>query len=109
MVELRHLGGALGRAPQDAGALGSLDGKYAFFALGIPMDPAVGAAIEAHLALTRAALAPYESGSACLNFAERPVDTATMFDTDAYRRLRQVKAAFDPGDLVCSNHPIPAV
>ena len=106
MVELRHLGGAVGRAPQDAGALGSLDGDYAFLALGIPMDPDVTAAIEAHLALTRAALAPYESGSAYLNFAERPLDTATLYDAGAYRRLREIKAAYDPGDLFRSNHPI---
>lgn len=107
MVELRHLGGALRQAPQDAGALGSLDGEYAFFALGIPVGPDVAAAIEAHLALTRAALAPYESGSAYSNFAERPVDTATMYGAGAYRRLREIKAAFDPDDLFRSNHPIP--
>ena len=70
------------------------------------MGPEVAAAIEAHLALTRAALAPYESGSAYSNFAERPVDAATLYGADAYRRLRDIKAAYDPGDLFRSNHPI---
>ncbi|HEV2770257.1 MAG TPA: FAD-binding oxidoreductase, partial [Solirubrobacteraceae bacterium] len=96
MVELRHLGGALGRVPEDAGALGAFNGEYLFFAGGIPMDPGVTAALEAHFALTRAALAPYQSGSVYLNFTEQPVDTATIYRPDAYRRLREVKAAYDP-------------
>lgn len=107
MVELRHVGGALARPPQNAGALGAFDGEYLFFAAGIPMDPGVTAALEAHFALTRAALAPYESGSVYLNFAEQPVDTATIYPPDAYRRLREIKAAYDPDDRFCSNHPIP--
>ena len=39
MVELRHLGGALGRYA--GGALSRFDGEYLYFAAGIPMDPAV--------------------------------------------------------------------
>ena len=107
MVELRHLGGALGRVPEGAGALGAFNGEYLFFAAGIPMDPEVTAALEVHLSLARRALAPYESGSMYLNFAERPVDTAVIYRPDAYRRLREVKAAYDPEDLFLSNHPIP--
>jgi FAD/FMN-containing dehydrogenase len=106
MVELRHLGGALARVPHDAGALGAFDGEYMYFAAAIPTDRQVAAAIETHLALTRAALAPYESGSVYLNFAEQPVDTATIYRPDNYQRLRQIKAAYDPDDLFRSNHPI---
>ena len=107
MVELRHLGGALGRVPDGAGALGAFNGAYAFFAAGIPSDPGVTAAIEAHLALVRAALAPYESGSVYLNFAERAVDAATIYRPWVYERLREIKASYDPEDLFLSNHPIP--
>ena len=45
MVELRQLGGALRERKPGAGALGSLDGSFAFFALGAPMGPGVGEAI----------------------------------------------------------------
>ena len=106
MVELRHLGGALGRVPDGAGALGAFNGEYAYFAGGIPVDAGVAAAIEAHLALVRNALAPYESGSAYLNFAERPIDAATIYRPRAYERLREIKAVYDPEDLFLSNHPI---
>jgi FAD/FMN-containing dehydrogenase len=106
MVELRHLGGALGRVPEGAGALGAFNGEYLFFAAGIPVDAGVAAAIEAHLAFARAALAPYESGSVYLNFAERPIDAATIYRPWVLDRLRKIKAAYDPEDLFLSNHPI---
>ena len=109
VVELRQLGGALSRHPEHgAGALGALDAAYGLFALGVPTDPAAIAAIEAHLALLRGALAPYETGGKYLNFAERPTDAATMFRPEAYRRLRDVKAAYDPAGLFRANHPIAA-
>ncbi|WP_084132294.1 BBE domain-containing protein [Parafrankia colletiae] len=31
-----------------------------------------------------------------------------MFGTGTYQRLRQVKATFDPGDVVRANHPVEA-
>lgn len=106
VVELRHLGGALGRVPDGAGALGALDGEFLFFAVGVPMDADLAAAIEAHLALASAALAPYESGAKYSNFAERQTDSATMYGPAAHARLREIKASYDPGDLFLSNHPI---
>ncbi|HEV2787189.1 MAG TPA: BBE domain-containing protein [Solirubrobacteraceae bacterium] len=42
-----------------------------------------------------------------LNFAERPIDAATIYRPRAYQRLREIKAAYDPEDLFLSNHPIP--
>jgi FAD/FMN-containing dehydrogenase len=105
-VELRHLGGAVGRT--GSGALGRLDAAYAVFAVGIPMDPALAGAIEAHLALVKAAVAPYGHGKEYLNFSERSTDPAAFFGTDAYARLRRIKGEVDPGDLFQANHPIPA-
>ena len=42
MVELRQLGGTLRDRRPGAGALGSLDGSFAFYAVGVPMGPGVG-------------------------------------------------------------------
>jgi FAD/FMN-containing dehydrogenase len=105
-VELRHLGGAVGR--RGSGALGRLDAAYALFAVGIPMVPELVPAIEAHLALVKAAVAPYGRGREYLNFAERATDPAAFFGADAYARLRRIKGEVDPGDLFRANHPIPA-
>ena len=106
MVELRHLGGALGR--YGGGALSRFDGEYLSFAAGIPMDPAIVAAIEAQLAIVGSALAPESSGRHYLNFAERAVDPAAFYGEEAYARLREIKAEVDPLEIFRGNHEIPA-
>ena len=105
-VELRQLGGALAEAADGAGALASLAGDYAYFAIGVPIDPAVGAAIEAHLPLVRAVLAGHETGRAYANFSERPSDLSRMFDDVTYHRLAAVKDRFDPQDVFQANQPV---
>ena len=45
-VELRHLGGAVGRAPEGHGALAALEGDFALFAVGIAPHPATVAAMK---------------------------------------------------------------
>jgi hypothetical protein len=52
------------------------------------------------------ALAPWSAARGYLNFSDRPGDTADLFPPGVYRRLREVKAAYDPGDAIRSNHPI---
>jgi FAD/FMN-containing dehydrogenase len=106
MVELRHLGGALGRYA--GGALSRFEGEYLYFAAGIPMDPAVVAALEAHFAIVGSALAPQSSGRQYLNFAERPQDPVAFYGEETYARLREVKADVDPLELFRGNHEIPA-
>ena len=106
LVELRHIGGALGRYA--GGALGSFDGEYLYFAAGIPMDPAVVAALEAHFAIVGAVLAPQASGRQYLNFAERPTDPAAFYGDATYERLRRIKTQVDPLELFVGNHKIPA-
>ena len=106
MFELRHIGGALAR--RGTGALGAFRGEYLMFAGGVPMDPMTVPALEATLALTRAAFAPYGSGAAYLNFAERPTDPVAFYGEETYARLRAVKAAVDPDGLFRGNHDIAA-
>jgi FAD/FMN-containing dehydrogenase len=106
MVELRHLGGALGRYA--GGALSRFDGEYLYFAAGIPMDPAVVAALEAHFAIVGSALAPESSGRHYLNFAESKVDPVAFYGEETYARLREIKAEVDPLELFRGNHEIPA-
>jgi hypothetical protein len=108
ILELRHLGGALGRVPQNAGALCRLDAPYNLFALGVPVDPDVASAIMHRLELVRGAMAPFVTGGAYLNFAERPTHTAAAFSEDAYAALQAVKAVLDPEGVIQANHEIPA-
>ena len=106
MVELRHLGGALGRYA--GGALSRFDGEYLYFAAGIPMNPAMIAALEAHFAIVADVLAPMSSGREYLNFAERATDPTAFYGEETYARLRRVKAQVDPLELFRGNHQITA-
>jgi Berberine and berberine like len=40
------------------------------------------------------------------NFAETRHDPATFWDEHSYDRLRRIKSAVDPDDLIRANHPI---
>jgi FAD/FMN-containing dehydrogenase len=108
MAEIRHLGGALGRAPEGHGALDRFRGEYMTFGAGIPVTPEIAAAIHVGLATLDDALAPWDAGSAYLNFTEETVDPALFYSPEAYARLRRVKAEVDPHGRFRGNHAIAA-
>jgi hypothetical protein len=98
LLSLRQLGGALAAPSAGHGAIGSLSAGYAMFAVGFAPTPELGAAVDAALDRAKAALAPWQSERTCFNFAERGVDPARLYPRETYRRLRRVKAAYDPGE-----------
>ena len=105
-VELRQLGGALARPAEGGGALAQMDGRFTLFAVGIPMDEAMGRAVAAHAQKVVAALAPWGRGRSYLNFAECSTASDTAFDADSHARLLAVRARFDAGGLMRPNHPL---
>jgi FAD/FMN-containing dehydrogenase len=105
-VELRHIGGAIKRAPAGAGALGRIDGRFLVFAAGIVMTPEAGKAVAEAAARVNTAVSAWGSGRSFSNFADVPTDPETMFDPEAYQRLREIRARVDPDGLLLANHPI---
>ncbi|MFL5885100.1 MAG: FAD-binding oxidoreductase [Thermoleophilaceae bacterium] len=105
-VEIRQLGGAIARPSADHGALASIDAPFVMFAVGMTPTPEIKAAVETSLARVMDSLAGYDHGRAYLNFVEKPVETGRLFPPTVYRRLRQVKAQYDPRELFRANHPI---
>ena len=103
-VELRHLGGALGRAADGGGAAASIEADFALYAVGMAPDEAAGAAAIAHIEKVKGALAEWNAGRV-LNFSERP-SGHDAFAPAVLRRLRAVKTLVDPDDVIRSNHPI---
>jgi FAD/FMN-containing dehydrogenase len=107
VIELRHREGALGRFRPESGALASIPAKYALIAGGFAPVPELASALRGQVEAIRQALVPWAARYMYLNFAETRRDPASLWEAEAYRRLRRVKSAVDPGDLIRSNHPIP--
>ena len=56
----------------------------------------------------KTALAPWAARHMNLNLTETQQDAATFWTRQPYHRLRRIKTAVDPDDLIRSNHPIPS-
>jgi hypothetical protein len=106
MVELRQLGGALGRETPGAGARATLPGSLSLVALGVPGDEESDESVRSYLGALDRAVEPYRVGDYA-NFVMEPTDASRFFDADTWARLRQVKALYDPTDLFKGNHHIP--
>ena len=107
-VELRHLGGELGRPHPANGALSSIDAQYSMYAAGMVPVPELEGPVRAQVTAVKAALAPWAASRMYLNFAETQGDPARFWSEQAYQRLRRIKATVDPDNLIRSNHPVPA-
>jgi hypothetical protein len=106
MVELRQVGGALGRVTPGHGALAKLDAQFVLFMGGLAIDADVEAAILGHAARLKGALEPWSGAGQYLNFAEHAVDTSASYGAFTYRRLQAVKARVDPGNVIHANHAL---
>jgi FAD/FMN-containing dehydrogenase len=107
-VELRQLGGALGRPHPAHGALSCIDARYSLFAAGMVPSPQFEAPVREHVQAVHAALEPWAASHMYMNFADTERDTARFWSEHAYNRMRRIKAAVDPDDRIRSNHPVPA-
>ncbi len=109
-VELRHLGGALARPSADQGALGTLNGEFLLFGVGVTGDPEADRIVHERLHDVIETMAPWCNGSSYLNFAEQPGhDCSSAFSADAYERLQRMRATIDPDGRFHANHAIPAL
>ena len=106
-AELRGLGGAMAEEAPGHGALGSVGARFAAATLGV-VDDGHMADVDRQAALVRAALAPWRARQNYPNFAEAEPDTASIYLPDTLERLRRVKTAYDPDDLIRSGRPIAA-
>lgn len=110
MVELRQLGGALGRDPEVPNAVGQRDAAFLLQAVAMGA-PGMGAAFRAPLEAIKGALAPWATGGKQVNFLgaydTEPGAVAAAYAPQTYRRLQEVKAGHDPHDLFRIDYSIP--
>ena len=106
LSELRHLGGALGRPTEAAGALSHLDAGWVMYSVGLPMTPELGAAIPAHLAKIEETMTPWAASGSYYNFTERACDVDAILPPDVCSRLAEVKRRYDPEGRIVANHGV---
>lgn len=106
-AELRHLGGALERPAEGAGALSHLDAGFTLGGVGMVMAPEMAEPVGAYLDRLSDAMGEWRTESLYLNFVERPRAFEELFPGDVGRRLSDVKRAWDPDDVIRANHAVP--
>jgi FAD/FMN-containing dehydrogenase len=106
LVELRQLGGALGSPSPGAGARATLPGTLSLLAFGVLGDDTSQTTVKSYLESLDRAVGPHRVGDYA-NFVMEPTDASRFFDSETWRRLREVKALYDPTDLFKGNHHIP--
>ncbi|MGN6242087.1 MAG: FAD-binding oxidoreductase [Motilibacteraceae bacterium] len=104
-VELRHLGGALAREPEDCGAAGALDAAFSLFCVGIAPVPEAERVVLGATAAVLDALSPWDAGRSFRNLTESHRPLERFHGEATVARLRAVRAAYDPTGLVLGNHP----
>jgi FAD/FMN-containing dehydrogenase len=109
MVELRHLGGALGRPPQTPNAIGHRDAAFSLV-LGMLAPPAHEEQVDRIQRTLIDGLRPWDTGAALPNFLgvdTRPHHVRAAYRDADYERLAAIKATYDPQNLFRVNHNIP--
>lgn len=98
MLEIRHLGGALGRPAAGGGALERIDGEYSLFAVGFP---------EAGEKMAHAVdvLSDFGRGRTYFNFMPRRTGRETVFGPEENERLADLYESVDPEGLIDHPHP----
>jgi FAD/FMN-containing dehydrogenase len=110
LVELRHLGGALGRAPEVPNAVGNRDAGFLLYMAG-EVGPGDAQAMDEYAELILTRTAPWSTGRTCLNFLgvsdATPDRVRAAYAPEDYRRLVKIKRAYDPENIFRINHNIP--
>jgi FAD/FMN-containing dehydrogenase len=110
MVEIRPLGGALGREPEVANAVTGRHAAFQVFCAGVggPLDaPFIYADVDEIFR----GLGRWQTAGGTLNYRgirdSAPDCVRETFGADVHDRLRQVKKKYDPENLFRVNHNVP--
>ena len=109
VVELRHLGGALGRAPSRPSPVGFRSSAAFSLFTATAGPPEALAAAQVQGARLVEALAPWRVGGPFVSFlgGDDLEDVAAAYEPADYQRLRELKAVWDPANVFRINHNIP--
>ncbi|TYL55519.1 FAD-binding oxidoreductase [Nocardioides sp. BGMRC 2183] len=107
LVELRHTGGALGRAGAVPSALGRRDGEFVLYAGGAASTSEAPRLRAAYKRLFEE-MAPWGTGGVCVNFLSGPdvsaAELASGYRPEDVLRLEAIKRAVDPDNVFRTHH-----
>ena len=106
LAEIRQLGGALARAPENAGALDKLDAEFVVLGIGMLMDPGMREPIEGSLDKLIDSVKSWRAEGGYFNYAERPCDVDAILPQATCERLSHVKHSWDPDGMIVANHQV---
>jgi hypothetical protein len=109
-AEVRHAGGAISRVDPQSTAYGNRDAAYLLQMVGGAPTPEVHEAVRQQIAKLKRGLAPYLHGGVFMNFLagqEARSLTRQGFSPEAYLRLQQLKAKYDPQNRFSHSYDIP--
>ncbi|GAA3753834.1 FAD-binding oxidoreductase [Microbacterium kribbense] len=106
MSEIRHVGGAIARRPEHAGAVGAVAGRYLLDSIAIVPAPGLRAPATEAVRAVVAALAPWHGDEIALTFIDDGVQDRRPGFRASARRLAQLKERFDPENMFAAGHPV---
>ena len=107
-MELRHWGGAMSRPPENAGPAGHRDVPFSIVVGAQSPDPSAIDELTSAVDAVVDRLRPHATGGSFLNFLGDPGRIADAYTPEDYRRLTEVKAAWDPDNVFRGNHNLAA-
>ncbi|MBI5950439.1 MAG: FAD-binding oxidoreductase [Chloroflexi bacterium] len=109
-AEIRHAGGVISKVDPAATAYGNRDADHILQVVGGAPTPEAHEAVRHHIVQLRRALTPHLHGGVFMNFLageETRERTQQGFSPEAYIRLQQLKAKFDPQNRFSHSYDIP--
>ncbi|MFL5990588.1 MAG: FAD-binding oxidoreductase [Rubrobacteraceae bacterium] len=111
VLEIRQLGGALGREPAQPSAVGHRDSRFIVEAIGVTPTPEVAERVRAHHARVAEAVRPFTTGATYVNFLDleeaTPERVRAAYSPEVWERLVVLKDRYDPENLFRFGRNIP--
>jgi hypothetical protein len=107
---VRHAGGAITRVDPQTAAYSNRDARHLLQLIGITPTPEAHQQLEGYVSQFKQALAPHLTGGVYMNFLEGEESFQRAqdgFSPEAYRRLRELKARYDPDNRFSFGFNIP--
>jgi FAD/FMN-containing dehydrogenase len=111
VLEIRQLGGALGREPAQPSAISHRDSRFIMTGLGVTPTPEVAERVRAYHARVAEAIRPFATGATYINFLEfkeaTPERVRAAYSPEVWERLVALKDRYDPDNVFRFNRNIP--